>query len=131
MSVFIETHPYNFPVKNAIFLFDFEEKLKNIHTKSIILKTNQIYLRQTVMYFSKCKGIKFENQKSIYLDESIKQTEPAPSKRIMLNALRSIVRHFLRIKKYKESPKSGWISDSKSILLNSYFVNCNKSEAEK
>ena len=131
MSPFIETHPYNFPVKNAIFLFALDEIIKNIEPKSIILKTNQNWLIQTVMDFCKRKGIKFESQKSISLGESIKESEPAPPSQIMLNALRSIARHIIRIRKYKESPNSGWISNSKSILLSGYFVNFNKTEAER
>jgi surface carbohydrate biosynthesis protein (TIGR04326 family) len=131
MSPFIETHPYNFPVKNAIFLFALDEIIKNIEPKSIILKTNQNWLMQTVMDFCKRKGIKFENQKSISFDESIKESASVSSSRIMLNALRSIARHIIRIRKYKESPNLGWISDSKSILLSGYFVNFNKTEAEK
>lgn len=131
MSPFIETHPYNFPVKNAIFLFALDDILKNIEPKSIILKTNQNYLRHTVMDFCKRRGIKFESQRSITLGESINEYAIASPNRIMLNALRSIARHIIRIRKYKESPKSGWISDSKSILLSGYFVNFNKSEAEK
>ncbi len=131
MSPFIETHPYNFPVKNAIFLFALDEILKKTAPKSIILKTNQNWLMQTVKDFCKRKGIEFESQKSISLDESIKESATVSPNRVMLNALRSIARHIIRIRKYKESPNLSWISDSKSILLSGYFVNFNKTEAEK
>ena len=131
MSPFIETHPYNFPVKNAIFLFALDEILKSIDPKSIILKTNQEWLIQTIKDFCKSKGIEFESQKSIFLDEPIIESAIASPNRIMLNALRSIARHIIRIRKYKESPKTGWISNSKSILLSGYFVNFNKTEAER
>lgn len=131
MSPFIETHPYNFPVKNAIFLLALDEILKNIETKSIILKTNQNWLMQTVMDFCKRRGIKFESQKSISLDASIQESANASPNRIMFNALKSIARHIIRIRKYNESPNSGWISNSKSILLSGYFVNFNKTEADK
>lgn len=131
MSPFIETHPYNFPIKNAIFLFALDEILKNIETKSIFLKTNQNWLMQTVMDFCKRRGIKFESQKSISLDASKQESATASPNRILFNALRSIARHIIRFRKYKESPNAGWISDSNSILLSGYFVNFNKTEAEK
>lgn len=131
MSPFIETHPYNFPVKNAIFLFALDEILKNIEAKSIILKTDKKWLIQMIMDFCKRKGIEFESQKSSSLDESIKESASVSSSRIMLNALRSIARHIIRIRKYREFPKSAWVSNNKSILLSGYFVNFNKTEAEK
>jgi surface carbohydrate biosynthesis protein (TIGR04326 family) len=131
MSPFIETHPYNFPIKNTIFLFALDEILKNIEPKSIILKTDQKWLIQTVMDFCNLNGIKFENQKSISLDDSKNESANSAPNRILFNALRSIARHIIRIRKYKESPNSGWISDSKSILLSGYFVNFNETEAEK
>ncbi len=131
MSPFIETHPYNFPVKNTIFLFALDEILKNIEPKSIILKTDQKWLIQTVMDFCNLKGIKFENQKSISLDDSNNKSANSAPNRILFNAMRSIARHIIRIRKNKKFPNSGWISDSKSILLSGYFVNFNKTEAEK
>lgn len=130
MSPFIEKHPYNFPVKSAIFLFALDEILMDITPKSIIVKTNQEWLNQTLKDFCIDKGINFESHKES-LSNNSHLSANSTSNRMMLNALKSIARHILRIRKFKQSPKDAWFNHDKSILLSGYFVNFNKIDAEK